>query len=172
MRKLLFLLPVAAIVLAACASNSSTTTPPAAGGSTSAPAASGATVMTADNASFGKILTDGNGNTLYLFDQDHGMTSACNSACLATWPQLTATGSPTAGTGATQSLLGTAKQPDGTKQVTYNGHLVYRYTGDTAPGQVNGEGIEGFWVVSAAGNPVQQPMAGGGSSSSGGYSYH
>jgi predicted lipoprotein with Yx(FWY)xxD motif len=177
MKRIMFLtaaLAVTALVLAAC-SNNSTTAPPAAGGSitTSAPATSGTTVKAVDNASFGKILTDGDGNVLYLYEQDQGTTTACTTSCLSTWPPLTASGTPTAGSGVNQSMLGTAKQADGTVQVTYNGHLVYLFTGDTAPGQVNGEGLEGFWVVSAAGDPVKQPMAGGSSSSSGGgYSYH
>jgi predicted lipoprotein with Yx(FWY)xxD motif len=167
-RKLL-LMPAIAVALAACSNDSTTTTAPAGGGtsSSSSPsgAMSGATVQTTDNADFGTILTDADGHTLYLFEQDQGTTTACTTGCSSTWPALTATGTPTAGDGVDGSLLGTAKQADGSMQVTYNGHLVYRYSGDTAPGQTNGEGIGGVWfVVSASGDAVQQP--GGGSSSS------
>jgi predicted lipoprotein with Yx(FWY)xxD motif len=169
-RKMLLVAGFAAITLtlAAC-SNSSTSTPPATGGTSSAGGggASGATVATTDNADFGTILTDAQGNTLYLFEQDQGTKTSCTTGCSSTWPALTATGQPTGGDGVDASLLGVAKQADGSMQVTYNGHLVYRYSGDTAAGQTNGEGIGGVWfVVSSAGDAVQQ--AGGGSTS--GYS--
>jgi predicted lipoprotein with Yx(FWY)xxD motif len=180
MRKLYLFAGFAAIalVLAAC-SNSSTSTPPAGGGttptstSTGGGSTGGATVQTVQNGDFGTILTDGAGNTLYLFEQDHGTTTACTTGCSSTWPALTATGKPTAGTGVDAGLLGTAKQADGTTQVTYNGHLVYRYSGDAAPGDTNGEGIGGVWfVVSSAGDPVQQAGAGSSSTGTSGYSYH
>jgi predicted lipoprotein with Yx(FWY)xxD motif len=174
-RKLL-LLPAIAVALAACSNGSTTTTAPAGGGtsSSSSPsgAMSGATVQTTDNADFGTILTDADGHTLYLFEQDQGTTTACTTGCSSTWPALVADGKPTAGDGVDGSLLGTAKQADGTVQVTYNGHLVYRYSGDAAAGDTNGEGISGVWfVVSAAGDPVQQAGGGGTASSSGGYVY-
>jgi predicted lipoprotein with Yx(FWY)xxD motif len=170
-RKLLFVAAFAAITLAlAACSNSSPSTPPAGGGASTSSSSSGggtgnATVGTTDNPDFGTILTDGAGNTLYLFEQDQGTKTACTTGCSSTWPALTADGQPSAGNGVDASLLGTAKQADGTTQVTYSGHLVYRYSGDSAPGDTNGEGIGGVWfVVSAAGEPVQQP--GGASSSS------
>jgi predicted lipoprotein with Yx(FWY)xxD motif len=168
-RKMFLIAGFAAITLtlAAC-SNSSTSTPPAAGGtstSSSPPAMSGATVGTTQSADYGTILTDGEGNTLYLFETDQGTTSSCTTGCSSTWPALTVDGKPTAGDGVDASLLGSAKQADGTTQVTYNGHLVYRYSGDSGPGQTNGEGISGVWfVVSSTGDAVQQ--AGGGATSS------
>jgi predicted lipoprotein with Yx(FWY)xxD motif len=179
MRKLYLFAALAAIslVLAAC-SNSSTSTPPAGGGTTTSSSATSpsggstgsATVQTAQIANFGMILTDAQGHALYLYQQDSGTTSACTSVCASTWPPLTVTGRPTAGNGVTASLLGTAKQADGSMQVTYNGHLLYGFTGDSAAGTATGEGLEGFVLVSAAGDPVTQPM-GGGSSSSSGYHY-
>jgi predicted lipoprotein with Yx(FWY)xxD motif len=173
-RKLL-LLPAIAVALAACSNGSTTTTAPAGGGTSSSPssgATSGETVQTTNNADFGTILTDADGHTLYLFEQDQGTTTACTTGCSSTWPALTADGKPTAGDGVDASLLGAAKQADGTVQVTYNGHLVYRYSGDAAAGDTNGEGISGVWfVVSAAGEPVQQAGGGGSASSSSGYVY-
>jgi len=158
-----------ALTLAAC-SNSSTSTPPAGGGTStsSSPGGSASTVKTMQDPTYGTILTDGQGNTLYLFETDQGTKTSCTTGCSSTWPALTVTGQPTAGAGVDASKLGSAKQDDGSMQVTYNGHLVYRYSGDTAPGQTNGEGIGGVWfVVSASGDPVQQA---GGASSSSGYS--
>ncbi|TMK36859.1 MAG: hypothetical protein E6G58_04900 [Actinobacteria bacterium] len=158
---------VAALALAAC-SNGTTTTPPAAGG-TSASGSSGGTVKVANSARYGSILVDAQGNALYLFEEDTGATSACTGACIATWPPLTATGSPNAGAGVNGSLLGTAKQADGSNQVTYNGHLLYLFTGDPAASDTTGEGVESFFLVSSTGDKVAQPMAT--SSSSSAYKY-
>jgi len=169
-RKLL-LLPAIALAMAAC-SNASTSTPPAGGGTStsSSPGASmnGPTVQTTNDATFGKILTDAQGHALYLYQLDSGTTSACTGACASTWPALIVTGTPTAGDGVTASLLGTAKQADGSMQVTYNGHLLYGFTGDSAAGDATGQGVESFFLVSPAGNQVTQ-AAGGATSSSGGY---
>jgi predicted lipoprotein with Yx(FWY)xxD motif len=172
-RKTLLLAGFAAITLtlAAC-SNSSTSTPPAGGGTSTSSSGGGAgggasTVTTMQDPTYGTILTDGQGNTLYLFETDQGTKTSCTTGCSSTWPALTVTGQPTAGAGVDASKLGSAKQDDGSTQVTYNGHLVYRYSGDTAPGQTNGEGIGGVWfVVSGSGDPVQA----GGAASSSGYS--
>jgi predicted lipoprotein with Yx(FWY)xxD motif len=150
---------VAALTLAACAS-SSTSTPPA---------SSGSTVQVANSPQYGSILTDGQGDTLYLFDQDTGKTSACTGACITTWPALTVSGSPTAGTGVDASLLGTAKQADGATQVTYKGHLLYTFAGASTPGATSGEGVEGFFIISSTGDKVAAAMAT--SSSSSAYKY-
>jgi predicted lipoprotein with Yx(FWY)xxD motif len=167
MPRMIMLALVAALTLAAC-SNGTSTTPPAAGG-TSGPASSGSTVQVASSPQYGSILVDAQGKTLYLFEQDTSKTSACTGTCIATWPPLTATGSPTAGTGLNASLLGTAKQGDGSNQVTYNGHLLYLFTGDANAGDVTGEGVEGFFVVSSTGDKVAAPMTT--SSSSSAYHY-
>jgi predicted lipoprotein with Yx(FWY)xxD motif len=167
MSRMIPLALVAALTLAACAS-SSTSTPPAAGGTTTPPASSGSTVQVANSPQYGSILVDAQGNTLYLFDQDTGKTSACTGACIATWPPLTASGSPTAGTGVDASLLGTAKQADGSTQVTYKGHLLYTFAGDSTPGATTGEGVNGFFVVSSTGDKVAAAMA---PSSSSAYKY-
>ena len=158
MTRIMLLLAAAAMVLAAC-SNSTTSTPPAGGGSSSSSAAGGSsTVQVTNSPQYGSILVDAQGKTLYLFEQDTGKTSACTGTCIATWPPLTATGSATAGAGLNASLLGTAKQGDGSNQVTYNGHLLYLFTGDANAGDVTGEGVEGFFVVSSTGDKVAAPM--------------
>jgi predicted lipoprotein with Yx(FWY)xxD motif len=173
-RKLLFLAGAALLLLAAC-SNNTTSTPPAAGGSSSSSSSgstmSGDTVQAAHDATYGAILTDAQGHTLYQFDQDHGTTSSCTASCASTWPALTVTGSATAGTGVDASLLGTAKQPNGTTQVTYNGHLLYAFSGDTAAGQTNGEGIGGIWFIMGADGNKITAASGGGASSSSAYHY-
>lgn len=106
----------------------------------------------------GKLLVDAQGRTLYLFEADKGVMSACGGACANVWPPLTITGKPTAGTGITASKLGTTKRSDGSTEVTYNGHPLYTYAGDSGPGQTAGQGIDGFgaewYVLSAAGNKI------------------
>jgi len=169
MTRIMLLLAAAAMVLAAC-SNSTTSTPPAGGGTSSSGAAGGtSTVQVASSPQYGSILVDSQGKTLYLFEQDTSKTSACAGPCIALWPALTATGAPTAGAGLNASFLGTATQADGSSQVTYNGHLLYLFSGDANAGDVTGEGVEGFFVVSSAGDKVAAAMAT--SSSSSAYKY-
>jgi hypothetical protein len=83
---------------------------------------------------------------------------------------LTAKGAPTAGTGATASDLGTISRSDGTKQVTYAGHPLYYFVGDSAAGQTNGEGNNGFgapwYVVAPSGQQITSLGAASASSSS------
>jgi predicted lipoprotein with Yx(FWY)xxD motif len=111
-------------------------------------------VAVADNPAQGSILVDGQGRTLYLFENDKGTTSACTGACAQVWPALTAA-APTAGTGADASLLGTASGQVA-QQVTYAGHLLYTYSGDAAPGDVKGVGIPGWYPVSPSGAKVDK----------------
>jgi predicted lipoprotein with Yx(FWY)xxD motif len=107
----------------------------------------------------GKILVDSKGDTLYLWQADKGTASTCVGACASAWPPLTTTGKPVAGPGLSASKLGTTKRQDGTTEVTYNGHPLYTFVGDRAPGQTVGEGNQGFgaeWdVLSAAGNKIE-----------------
>lgn len=104
----------------------------------------------------GAFLTDQNGRTLYFFEDDSATASACTGTCAATWPPLTTTGGHAAVNGvATGSELGTIVRPDGTLQVTYAGHPLYYFAGDTAPGQTNGEGVMGKWFeLAPSGLPI------------------
>ena len=87
----------------------------------------------------------------------HG-TSTCSGACAAAWPPDTVTGTPQAGSGVSQSLLGTITRPDGTMQLTYNGHPLYYFTADTGGGTAHGQGTTAFgaewYVVSASGSKI------------------
>jgi len=107
-------------------------------------------VAVADNAKVGaSILVDGSGRTLYLFEKDQGTTSACLDKCAAAWPAFK--GTPTAGTGVNSSLLSAANG-----QVTYNGHLLYYFAADRAPGDANGIGIPAWYTVGPDGNKVDK----------------
>jgi predicted lipoprotein with Yx(FWY)xxD motif len=98
--------------------------------------------VTAVSTNLGHILVDGSGRTLYLFQKDQPDQSACAGACAAAWPVDHSSGTPMAGSGVQASLLGTIKRSDNTTQVTYNGHPLYYYSGDSQAGQHNGQGPE------------------------------
>jgi len=101
----------------------------------------------------GDILTSSEGATLYLFEPDAQGTPTCNDSCAGTWPPLT--DELAAGEGIDAALMGTVERADGSTQVTYNGWPLYAYSGDTAPGDTNGQGASGVWfVVDASGEPV------------------
>ena len=119
------------------------------------PAGTGAKVAVANNAKLGQILVDEKGMTLYLFVKDTGTSSTCYDQCATFWPPLLTTGAPQAGTGANQSLLGTTTRTDGKVEVTYAGHPLYYFLKDKAPGDITGQGVNGFgdlwWVLTPAG---------------------
>ena len=119
------------------------------------PPGTGTKVAVANNAKLGQILVDDKGMTLYLFVKDSGTSSTCYDQCATLWPPLLTTGTPQAGTGATQSLLGTTTRTDGKVEVTYAGHPLYYFQKDKAPGDITGQGVNGFgdlwWVLTPAG---------------------
>ena len=165
---------IALVALAGCGGGSSndsaaTAATKNAGSGGSTKAASG-TVDVANNAQLGRILVDAQGRTLYMFAKDMNGSSSCSGPCAQFWPPLVAKGKPTAGGGVTASMLATTKRSDGTMQVTYGGHPLYTYAGDTAPGQTSGNGLTdfgGLWsAVRTSGSPAGASSSSGGSSSS------
>jgi len=151
---------VLALVAAACsktaAPNSSATTPTASASVSQAGATLGTTRTT-----LGTFLVGPGGKSLYLFEADTTSKSTCSTACAQTWPPLITTGAPIAGRGVRQSLLSTTQRSDGTMQVTYDGHPLYLYAGDTMAGDTAGEGLNSFgagWdVVSPTGKKIEKP---------------
>jgi predicted lipoprotein with Yx(FWY)xxD motif/murein L,D-transpeptidase YcbB/YkuD len=128
------------------------TTPAA---TTTAPSDEEAAVLIADS-DLGQILTAANGKTVYLFMPDAQGAPTCTDSCAKAWPPMTVdeTSEITGGDGVDASLLGTAAHPAGT-QVTYNGWPLYFFSGDSAPGDTNGQGQGGVWyVVDPTGNAV------------------
>jgi predicted lipoprotein with Yx(FWY)xxD motif len=123
---------------------------PAAGG--------GAAVIKTGSGAPGTFLVDGKGQALYLWVADHGMSSTCSGECATDWPPLTTTGAPKASGNVKAALLGTTKRSDGTLEVTYAGHPLYTFAGDSSAGQVNGQGSSAFgadwWVVDAQGQAI------------------
>ena len=156
-RPLLAIASVTAIVFGAACSEGTTATPAGQDG-----VAADVTVADSD---LGEILTDADGNTLYVFLQDADGQSACTGDCATTWPPLVADGAP-AGDGL-DAELGTTDRDDGTLQVTVAGAPLYLYSGDAAPGDTAGQGLNEVWyVVSPSGEAVT-----GEGADRGGYGY-
>ena len=119
----------------------------------------GVTVTTASS-KLGRVLVDARGRTLYLFEKDKPSRSACAGTCATYWPPLLTRGMPLASGGVKKSLLGIARRADGTAQVTYAGHPLYRFVQDTRRGQTTGEDLHdfgaGWYAVSRSGKKVEQ----------------
>jgi predicted lipoprotein with Yx(FWY)xxD motif len=140
-RQALLVAPCATAVLAALAacSSSGSSSGSAAAGSSSASGAAEAAAAGLKTANIGgvTVLTNAKGFTLYTFAPDTATTSACNGACAVAWPPQTATA-------AVKSPYSTIKRSDGSAQLTFNGHPLYAFTGDTAPGKASGNGVSAF----------------------------
>lgn len=188
MRKSLLLakigVPVAAALLAtACSSSSGTASGTSAAGATptASPAATGtgsATVITVRSGAAGSYLADGSGRTVYLFTKDHKDSSSCTGSCAGVWPPVTAPAGVSASGGASVADLGTISRSGGVKQVTYDGHPLYYFSGDTKTGQVKGQGLDAFgskwWLVAPSGAANMTAVSGTSPSpspSSSGYGY-
>jgi predicted lipoprotein with Yx(FWY)xxD motif len=115
-----------------------------AGASSPAPAATGTGLKTTTIGGT-TVLTNAKGFTLYSFAPDTPATSKCYGSCAAYWPPVT--GTPAASS-ALPGRVGTLKRTDGSEQLTYNGHPLYTYVGDSAPGQARGNNLNlngGLW---------------------------
>jgi predicted lipoprotein with Yx(FWY)xxD motif len=145
----------AAVVTAACGSN------PYGGGGAATGTSSGSSAsatVSIGTSKLGKIIVDGSGRTLYLFEADKGTTSNCYDSCAQVWPVLTTSGKPVAGPGVNASLLGTTQRKDGSLEVVYNGHPLYYFSGDKQPGDITGQDLNSFgapwYVLSRDGSKV------------------
>ncbi|HEY3435380.1 MAG TPA: hypothetical protein VGK43_04935 [Solirubrobacterales bacterium] len=91
----------------------------------------------------GMLIVDLSGHTLYTFDMDRGGRSTCYGACAEAWPPALTEDKARAGGSARPDKVGTTKRRDGTIQLTYAGHPLYRYSRDRS-GEINGNGVEAF----------------------------
>jgi predicted lipoprotein with Yx(FWY)xxD motif len=159
-----------ALTVVACGSSSYTSTGSSGGTTpTTAPTSSVALIKTASATVNGQsvtILTNAQGMTLYYLKLDTATKAACTGTCAGNWPPLlfTGTGSPSSAT-SLPGTLSVVTDANG-QQVEYNGHPLYIFSKDTAPGQFNGEGIKGVWFVATTTLPVQSapqvtPTSGG-----------
>lgn len=91
------------------------------------------------------VLVNAKGFTLYWFAPDTPARSSCNGSCAAYWPPLAG---PVSAVPGVTGRLGTIRRADGSLQATYNGHPLYTYVGDSAPGKASGNGLNlngGVW---------------------------
>jgi predicted lipoprotein with Yx(FWY)xxD motif len=147
----------AGLLAAACGGTAYQASASHAGGAQHAGSHASATVIAAHSGSGGTFLTD-SGRSVYLWAADSMNKSNCSGACAGAWPPVMATGKVTGSNGVKPSDLGTIARPGGGKQVTYNGHPLYFYAGDSGPGQTNGQGSDSFgarwWLVAPSGAKI------------------
>jgi predicted lipoprotein with Yx(FWY)xxD motif len=169
----------AAVLLAACGSSGT----PSASGTTKAaassttPAAKGSVVISTRSTSKGTVLVNAKGHTLYWFAIDTPTASKCTGSCLTYWPPVI--GKPTAAAGASLAhALGSITRSNGQVQATYDGHPLYTYVGDSAAGDIKGNGVNLsgglWWAATPSGSKLSSTAAkpsSSASSSSGGYGY-
>jgi predicted lipoprotein with Yx(FWY)xxD motif len=127
------------------------------------------------NTGIGRILVNSQGHTLYLFKADQGTKSACTGACAGAWPPLLVKGKPTLGKGIDAALVSMAARPEGTTQLTYDGHPLYLFAHDQKAGETNGQGVSAFgarwFALNSAGNQVSAQPSSASTSGGGRYGY-
>jgi len=141
-------LAASGVLLCACANGITATS------FTVTPTTTTGVALSTEPSPVGRILATPSGRTLYDFTPDTPTSSACTTGlCVRLWPPLlTSTTTPPVGPGLRRSLVGTVRRPDGQLQVTYGGHPLYTWIGDTTPGMVTGQAIlnvGGYWYVVA-----------------------
>jgi predicted lipoprotein with Yx(FWY)xxD motif len=176
------LVALLALAVAGCGgggSSESTTATNSESSKEASPETGQAVLTSASVSGLGTVLVNSEGLTVYQFLKDKGSTPSCYGACEEAWPPVISKGKPTAGEGASASLLGTTERKDGSLQVTYSGHPLYTFIEDKAPGEANGNGSEAFgglwWALDQEGLPVMSSAGGEGEAESeeggaGGYS--
>ena len=164
-----------ALIAAACGSSSpsGTSSPasqPSSSSSAASPAAASGNALKTATIGGTKVVTNAKGFTVYSFAPDTATKSNCNGSCATYWPPVK--GPATAGAGVT-GKLGTITRSDGSTQATYDGHPLYTYVSDSAPGQDKGNGLNlsgGVWhVVPVSGGAAAAAHGSPSSSSGGGY---
>jgi predicted lipoprotein with Yx(FWY)xxD motif len=122
--------------------------------------AASSTKVQVRSGSLGRYLVDGRGRSLYLFEKDRRGHSSCYGSCASVWPPLMASGHVARGAGVSAAKLGTVARRGGGREVTYAGHPLCYYAGDSRPGQTAGEGLNQFgapWdVVSPSGKGIDR----------------
>lgn len=175
-------LVAAAVVLTACGTKSPSGSGPAAGAPASSPAATatpaatmapGTVTIKTMSTSKGTVLADSAGHTLYWFANDTPTKSHCKGSCLTYWPALYGTTAVAAAGTSLPHSFGTITRPNGKTQITYDGHPLYTYTGDTAAGQVNGNDLNAsgglWWAMTPSGADLGSSTTSSSDSSGGGW---
>ncbi len=138
MKNSIFLLLASIIILYSCSSDDSDPQPN--------PTPDANTVRLATNATFGSILTDSDGMSLYFFSRDSKGQSECVEGCKAAWP-IFYEANPTLDTGLEAADFGEITRSDGDKQTTYKGWPLYYFANDNAAGDTNGDKVGNNWYI-------------------------
>jgi predicted lipoprotein with Yx(FWY)xxD motif len=160
------LIGVLVLAIVACSNDSSTGTS-STSSSTSSSSSSSSSSSTASSSSAGAlalamntklgqaVIVDSAGMTLYLYEPDGtSTTSTVPAGIKSNWPPAIGD-SATVGAGLDAAKAKANTQSDGTSQLSYNGHLLYLFVGDTKAGDANGQALGGVWfVLSAAGEKI------------------
>jgi predicted lipoprotein with Yx(FWY)xxD motif len=159
----------AVVVLAACGSSTASPSGGSSGGGSTASSGSGGATSTS------KVVSNSAGFTVYWFAIDTPKKSNCNGACASFWPPVPASAQLT-NMSALPGTFGKITRADGSKQLTYDGHPLYTFKSDTAPGQDNGNGknLSGgvWWAMTPSGAKLAAaPAPASSSSGGGGYGY-
>jgi len=168
----------AALVVAACGSSSTSGGSGSGSGSSPAAAATGAaaaatgTALEAKKVGGATLLTNSKGFTLYWFVPDTSTQSKCSGTCSHYWPPVKGPASAMSGVKGTLTVI---TRSDGSKQAVWNGHPLYTYIGDTAPGEAKGNGLNlsgGVWHdITLSGSSAPAPAKSSSSSGGNGYGY-
>jgi predicted lipoprotein with Yx(FWY)xxD motif len=166
-------LAAAALLLAACGTSSA----PVSSGKSSPAASAAAKAAAAQSAaaaavgiktmstSKGTVLANTAGMTVYWFAMDTSTASVCLAACLTIWPPVVLTAVPVPGS--LPKGFGTITRPTGQTQLTFDGHPLYTYAGDTSAGQITGNGVDAngglWWAMTPAGTQIGSSSSSGGS---------
>ncbi len=124
------------LVVAACGGGDNS----GAEGSTPDSDVAATTVAVSNVDGVGEVLVDSEGAALYAANEEADGTVLCMDSCTSIWLPLTVDGEPTGGDGLDASL-GVVTRPDGARQVTFDGRLLYSFAEDPEPGAVTGNGF-------------------------------
>jgi predicted lipoprotein with Yx(FWY)xxD motif len=121
-------------------------------------AASASPTLGTRSTSLGRVLVNSHKRTLYMLTADGRNVSHCSGQCAVNWPPAKAPAHPTLATGLKRSKFRVIRRGDGSRQLAFAGHPLYRFIGDSKPGDVNGEGVNAFgglwYVLNRSGNAV------------------
>jgi predicted lipoprotein with Yx(FWY)xxD motif len=127
------------------------------------PKRSHASVLSVRRTSLGKVLVGATGHTLYLFERDRRNHSSLSAAGRKVWPPFTVKNAPKAQNGAQSGKIGTIAAASGGRQVTYGGHPLYYFVGDTKAGATQGQGLNAFggrwYVLTPSGSAIKTSVA-------------
>jgi predicted lipoprotein with Yx(FWY)xxD motif len=156
-------------LVAACGSGNDDSAPAAEEPAAAGAEAGSAVAARAAESDLGQILVDAEGNTLYGFTNDVDGVSTCTGDCAATWPAHLIEGDPELGEGLDPAVFSVAEGADGGQQLKAGKWPLYRFSGDAAPGDVNGQGVGDVWfVVGADGSLIKDAAAAASSDGSAG----